>query len=140
MVKHWLVSVCFYMSEFLMSGFNLSTHIFHVGSLSRSNSKNPKQNFWNHNPLDQNFVRISKIVVSVYAKGVRDCRQITFIMLNRFCLLSHPPPSLTHISLLIGTSGKPLAAIGKFTSIIGKLMIGKALATKWGENYQCYDW
>ena len=29
----------------------------------------------------------------------------------------------------IGTNGKPLAAIGKFPSVIGKLMIGKTLAT-----------
>ena len=34
-----------------------------------------------------------------------------------------------HISLPIGTNGKPLAAIGKFSSAIGKLMIGKTLAT-----------
>ena len=31
--------------------------------------------------------------------------------------------------LLIGTNGKPLAAIGKFHSAIGKLMISKILAT-----------
>ena len=35
----------------------------------------------------------------------------------------------TRISLPIGTNGKPLAAIGKFPSVIGKLMIGKTLAT-----------
>ena len=35
----------------------------------------------------------------------------------------------THISLPIGTNGKPLAAIGKFLNVTGKLMIGKALAT-----------
>ena len=35
----------------------------------------------------------------------------------------------THISLLIGTNGEPLAATGKFPSAIGKLMIGKTLAT-----------
>ena len=29
----------------------------------------------------------------------------------------------------IGTNGKPLEAIGKFPSAIGKLMIGKTLAT-----------
>ena len=29
----------------------------------------------------------------------------------------------------IGTNGKPLAAIGKFPNAIGKLMIGKTLAT-----------
>ena len=29
----------------------------------------------------------------------------------------------------IGTNGKPLEAIGNFPSAIGKLMIGKALAT-----------
>ena len=33
------------------------------------------------------------------------------------------------ISLPIGTNGKPLAAIGKFPNAIGKLMIGKTLAT-----------
>ena len=33
------------------------------------------------------------------------------------------------ISLPIGTNGKPLAAIGKFPSAIGKLMISKTLAT-----------
>ena len=38
-------------------------------------------------------------------------------------------PSLMRISLPIGTNGKPLAAIGKFPSAIGKLMIGKTLAT-----------
>ena len=64
---------------------------------------------------------------------LRDCQEITFVMLNGFCLLSNtppfPPPSLAHISLPIGTNGKPLAAIGKFPSVIGKLMIGKTLAT-----------
>ena len=35
----------------------------------------------------------------------------------------------THISLPIETNGKPLAAIGKFLNVTGKLMIGKALAT-----------
>ena len=35
----------------------------------------------------------------------------------------------SHISFPIGTNGKPLAAIGKFPSAIGKLMIGKTLAT-----------
>ena len=39
------------------------------------------------------------------------------------------PPPPAHISLPIGTNGKPLAAIGKFPSAIGKLMIGKTLAT-----------
>ena len=33
------------------------------------------------------------------------------------------------ISLPIETNGKPLAAIGKFPNAIGKLMIGKTLAT-----------
>ena len=37
--------------------------------------------------------------------------------------------SLTHISLPIGTNGKPLAAIAEFSSDIGKLMIDKTLAT-----------
>ena len=35
----------------------------------------------------------------------------------------------TPISLPIGTNGKSLATIGKFPNAIGKLMIGKALAT-----------
>ena len=33
------------------------------------------------------------------------------------------------ISLPKGTNGKPMAAIGKFPSAIGKLMTGKTLAT-----------
>ena len=52
-------------------------------------------------------------------------------MLNRFCLLGkipHPPPPPAHISLPIGTNGKPLAAVGKLPSAISKLMIGKTLA------------
>ena len=56
---------------------------------------------------------------------LRYCRQITFIIFNRFCLLSKPP--LAHISLPIGTNSKPLTAMGKFVSVIGKLMIGKTL-------------
>ena len=36
---------------------------------------------------------------------------------------------VSHISLPIGTNGKPLAAIGKFLNGIGKLMIGNILAT-----------
>ena len=44
-----------------------------------------------------------------------------------------PPSPLAHISLPIGTNGKPLVAIGKFPSAIGKLMIGKTLATN-GED------
>ena len=39
-----------------------------------------------------------------------------------------------HISLPIGNNGKPLAATGKFPSAIGKLMIGKTLATN-GEEF-----
>ena len=35
---------------------------------------------------------------------------------------------MTHISLPIGTNGKPLVAIGKFRNVIGKLMISKTLA------------
>ena len=35
----------------------------------------------------------------------------------------------SHISLPIGTNSKPLAGIGKFSSAIGKFMIGKRLAT-----------
>ena len=42
-----------------------------------------------------------------------------------------PPPA--HISLPIGTNGKQLAAIGKFPSAIGKLMIRKTLATNGNE-------
>ena len=68
---------------------------------------------------------------------LRDCRQITFVMLNGFCPLSKPPPSplppaplsLAHISLPIATNGKLSAAIGEFPTVIGKLMIGKTLAT-----------
>ena len=37
--------------------------------------------------------------------------------------------TLSRISLPIGTNGKPLAAIGQFPSSIGKLMVGKPLAT-----------
>ena len=37
--------------------------------------------------------------------------------------------NISCISLPIGTNGKPLAAIGKFSIAIGKLMIGKTLAT-----------
>ena len=37
--------------------------------------------------------------------------------------------SLSHISLSIGSNDKPLAAIGKFFNVIGKLMIGKTFAT-----------
>ena len=64
----------------------------------------------------------------------RDCLQITFVMLNGFCLLNNPPsfappPPPAHISLPMGTNGKPLAAFGKFPSAIGKLMMGKTLAT-----------
>ena len=65
-------------------------------------------------------------------------------MLNGFCQLSKPltttstppppPPLPAYISLPIGTNGKPLAAIGKFPSVIGKLMIGKTLATN-GEEF-----
>ena len=40
-----------------------------------------------------------------------------------------PNKQWTRISLPIGTNGKPLVAIGKFPSVIGKLMIGKILAT-----------
>ena len=32
----------------------------------------------------------------------------------------------SHVSLPIGTNGKPLAAVGKFPDAIAKLMIGKA--------------
>ena len=40
---------------------------------------------------------------------------------------------LACVSLLIGTNGKPLAAIGKFLSAIGKLMIGETFATNGDE-------
>ena len=46
-----------------------------------------------------------------------------------FLDLPHCPNTLTCISLPIGTNGKPLVVIGKFVSAIGKLMIGKTLAT-----------
>ena len=36
---------------------------------------------------------------------------------------------MPRVSLPIGTNGKPLAAIDKFSSTIGKLMIGKTLDT-----------
>ena len=53
-----------------MYGCNLSTHIFHAGNLRRTNPKNLKQNYWSQGHLDENFVRISKIVVPGYAKGL----------------------------------------------------------------------
>ena len=40
-----------------------------------------------------------------------------------------PLVATTCISLPVGANGKPLAAIGKFPSAIGKLMIDKTLAT-----------
>ena len=60
---------------------------------------------------------------------LRGCRKITFIMLNEFCHFCS-----AHISLPIGTNGKPLAAIGKFPSAIGKLMTGTKLATNGEES------
>ena len=45
-----------------------------------------------------------------------------------------PPPPPAYISLPIGTNGKLFSAIGKFPSVIGKLMIGKTLATN-GEEF-----
>ena len=39
------------------------------------------------------------------------------------------PNTVSHKSLPIETNGKPLAAIGKFSSTIGKLMISNTLAT-----------
>ena len=39
----------------------------------------------------------------------------------------------TRISLPIGTNGKPLAAIGKFSNAFGKLMIGKTWTINGGE-------
>ena len=50
--------------------------------------------------------------------------------LRNCCIWCSP---LTRISLPIGTNGKPLAAIGKFSSAIGKLMVGKTLANNRGE-------
>ena len=47
--------------------------------------------------------------------------------MNCFCAALNS--CFTLISLPIGTNGKPLAAIGKFHSVIGKLMIGKTFAT-----------
>ena len=126
--------------EFLMSGSNLSTHIFHVGNLSKSNSKSPKQNFWSQCHLDQNFMRISKIVVSVYAKG---------LSANNFChaqrILSvkqppplPPPPSLAHISLLISMVNHwPLLANFQ-VSLVNWWLVKHCLPM--GGNYQCYDW
>ena len=46
-----------------------------------------------------------------------------------FVCLENPPFPPAHTSLQIGTNGKPLAAIGKFPSAIGKLVIGKTVAT-----------
>ena len=46
--------------------------------------------------------------------------------LRNCCIWWYP---LIRISLPIETNGRPLAAIGKFSSAIGKLMIGKTLAT-----------
>ena len=43
-----------------------------------------------------------------------------------FCCLGLVP---TYMPLPIGTNGKPLAPIDKFRNAIGKLMIGKILAT-----------
>ena len=84
--------------EFLMSGSNLSTHIFHVGNLSKSNSKSPKQNFWSQCHLDQNFMRISKIVVSVYAKGLS---ANNFCHAQRILSVKQPPPFPPHPRLPI---------------------------------------
>ena len=42
--------------------------------------------------------------------------------------------TFSRVSLPIGTNGKPLAAIGKFSSAIGKSRIGKTLATNGEEN------
>ena len=74
---------------------------------------------------------------------LKDCQQITFVMLHRFCLLSkHPqapsPPPVTHVSLPIGTNGKPFAAIDKFLSNIGKTLAvnGEEIATAMTGNYE----
>ena len=47
--------------------------------------------------------------------------------MNCFCVSLNL--CFTPILLPIGTNGKPFAAIGKFHSVIGKLMISKTLAT-----------
>ena len=48
------------------------------------------------------------------------------LLITRKLLFSQQEPCK---SLPIGTNCKPLATIGKFPSAIGKLMIGKTLAT-----------
>ena len=53
----------------------------------------------------------------------RGCRQLLSCLTDFVC------QKPTYISLPIGSNGKPLAAIDKFPSAIGKLMIGKTLAT-----------
>ena len=46
---------------------------------------------------------------------------------------------ISHISLAVGTNGKPLEAIDKSPNAIGKLMIGKTLAV--GKKLpMLYDW
>ena len=46
-------------------------------------------------------------------------------------------PPTARISLPIETNRKPLTAIDKFSSAIGKLMIGKTLTTNREKNCQC---
>ena len=113
---------------FFMCGSNLSAHIFHVG------------NFKNLNPKIRSKTFVTKATSVKILWGfqklwclfmLRDCQQITFVMLNGLCLLrtpppSHTPPHLPLISLPIGTNGKSLAVIGKFPSVeeITNAMIG----------------
>ena len=79
-------------------------------------------------------MRISKIVVSVYAKGLS---ANNFCHAQRILSVKHPPPppppTLTCPYIIANINDKPLAAIGKFPSVIGKLMIGKALSTNGGK-------
>ena len=79
-------------------------------------------------------MRISKIVVSVYAKGLS---ANNFCHAQRILSVKQPPPpsppTLACPYIIANIIGKPLAAIGKFPSVIGKLMIGKALSTNGGK-------
>ena len=60
----------------------------------------------------------------------RDCLRPEVILSRSYlrnCCIRWSP--LTRISFPIETNGKALAATGKFSSAIGKLMTGKTLAT-----------
>ena len=59
--------------------------------------------------------------------GKNLAEKMLYHALNRIFRLLHS--YATRISLPIGTNDKPLAAIGKFSNAISKLMIGKTLAT-----------